>query len=222
MGHKSLPAQFQIHVGKGRLIAIQAMESHLGLHGQGVRQFLPPFAEYGQFAALDVDLQQIDPVDFLDGVQPSGVDRCPVRHPGQPREVDQQVQLSLVGFQQTGKSGRRGQLQGVRVAVANGIGQVALMRPGPSAQFGERLELRLEAGHPAQAGVHQQPVGRIAIDRIRADVHHVDRRPPIGWVGGGDIAVEGGGQQVEDLPSKLRGPGGVGGRVGCVAQRTVN
>ena len=96
------------------------------------------------------------------------------------------------------------------------------MRPGPSAQFGERLELRLEAGHPAQACVHQQPVRRIAIDRVGADVHHIDRRPPIGRVGGGDIAVEGGGQQVEDLPSKLRGPGVVGGRVGCVAQRSVN
>ena len=42
-------------------------------------------------------------------------------------------------------------------------------------QGGERPGLRLESGDAGQAGVEQRPVGRHAVDRVGADVDHLDR-----------------------------------------------
>ena len=131
MGNESLFAQFQVDIGEGRLIAIEAVEADLGLHGRVLTEFAPARAEHRQLTALDVDLQQVDRADLLDVVQPSGVHRMSAGDLGERGKVDEQVELIIVRRQQTGESRGCAQVQRVATAVAHRVREVPLVRARP-------------------------------------------------------------------------------------------
>ena len=79
---ETLPAQLQIDIGEGRLVAVQPVEADLGLHRDGVATASPAGPQHGQLAALDVDLQQVDAAEVRQVVQPP-VSPAPGGDPGQ-------------------------------------------------------------------------------------------------------------------------------------------
>jgi len=194
---EALVAQFEVDVGESRLVAVDPVKSDLGLDGHSPSEPDPPGAERRKFAALDVDLEEVDVGNLGDLVQPVGLHLLTAGHPGQPGKVDEQVELGLIRLQQAGETRGGAQVQRVPATVTDGVGQVPLVRSGPATNVGQRRRLRLEAGDPAVSGVQQRMVGRVATDRIGTDVDDLDRRPA------GSITGEPRRQQIVDRADDL-------------------
>ena len=67
-------------------------------------------------------------------------------------------------------------MQGALGSVAQGVGQIAFVRAGLLFQLRQGIGLGLKSHHLAQASRQHRLVGRIAVDRIGADIH--DRCQP--------------------------------------------
>ena len=214
--NESLGSQLEIHVGEGRLIAVQPMESDLGLHGDSPGQFLPARLQDGQLSALNVDLQEIDGFDLRNVIQSPGVHLLSPGDPGQCWKVGEQIELSLVRFEQTGETGGGAEMQRVSTAVTDGVRQVSLVGTCSSAQIEQGIELRLEPGDSAETGVQQQAVRRVTVDGVGTDIDHVDLRyaalPPSKCRP----------DQIQDLPGYRQRVRRVGGRIGGMGHRTID
>ncbi len=59
-------------------------------------------------------------------------------------------------------------------SVADGMGQIGLVRPLLSLKLGQSLGVRLEADDLGQTLPYQRTIRRRAVDRVGADIDHFD------------------------------------------------
>ena len=60
-----MAAQFDIDFAERWLIVVKVDERYLQLNEHEFSKIVPGLLEYGQFPALNIDLQKIEPVNFL-------------------------------------------------------------------------------------------------------------------------------------------------------------
>src|SRR5262249_29497758 len=149
-----------------RLPFVEIHELQLGLNRHGVFQFLSAVYEDGELSALDIDLEKIDIVDFLDIVQAPCLDRDSIDHPGVALEEAEDLESGRAGHERARPTGIGAQVERVFLSITNRIWQVDLAAALLAVQLRERGSLGLEPGDATEPSVQKRLVGRHAIDRV--------------------------------------------------------
>ncbi|UZE47235.1 hypothetical protein ONR75_19945 [Rhodopseudomonas sp. P2A-2r] len=96
-------------------------------------------------------------------------------HAAEFREAREMHQRLVVGLQQAGEADAAADFQRMSLTIADRIGQIGFEIALGGVEPGQRLGMRIESGDAAEAAFQHRLVGRVAVDRIGADVDNMSQ-----------------------------------------------
>jgi hypothetical protein len=150
VGNEALRAQLLIDLPERWLSVVETHELHLSLDDDGVLELLATVHEYGELAALDVDLDKIDAIDLGDVIEAPRLERHAIHNAGIRLEEAEHIEGGCAGHEQTRPAGIGAQIERVLASVAHRVGEIDFVRALPLVQLGKRSSVRLEAGETAE------------------------------------------------------------------------